>query len=990
MCLGTGEFVLITTSPLRDKSPEFTFKDPSDSGQPDFGVSLLTPLETPGHLGPFLRAQFDGWKPDREPTEALVEDLNRCRNGEYYMRGCVTQRRRDIPCFPEEPQCYGQSTFANAFKYWYFSGVRSCDNLTCKARKEALERSAPECRWAPFRDIVLTCIACWRPAYEVLPFDMMLPKEDDTVHPSGAFCIDVRGMVNLWLWATRLISGPVSQLVQELVMKGNSDDAFFRLWQTFKPDHNLRATESSRKFHERGFCVNRLWNVSFQSRRGIADIPYIVEKALESSAFKSGSKHMDCTEESCLIAHENSTLVKQAHKCPSGSCSDEVAFPPVVLNKAFDLGARTSPLGAHPFEITAWRIPGPGQKPSSLCTPCDDYVAISHVWSDGTGVGMKSGAGIVNACLFEYFSDIAKRDEVSCNGVWWDAISIPTERHARAIAMDSMLENYENAKVTVVHDQDLLEFEWKEDGSPAVAMVLSSWFTRGWTAAELWASRGHPVKVLFKDPNDPTGQRPLIKDLDMDILAGDLSRWFDPETEGHQSPYNNRALAPTDTLPELAHMIATDILALFRWTEHQTIPDLQALLRMLQTRVTSWARDRTLIAALLCLPRDAIDSTTTTPQMTQKILANFGSLRTTEIINHRVPMSSDGPWDWAPQSIFELGQWSLSNDPMGGWSYIQENGSIKCEFLAYEVLQEDVITEYRHHPALAARISVALSKRRSCLLLTTRRIQQEDTYILFQPVSVTAWMVIGRWIGCVSLKTQLGASRRHLQVWNKDSNGRDIIGLSPPTYVLGKSRSSIGKSLPVMNFESAFSALEALRRNTSAVIPKTWCLSTSNLEEPLISPPQPVYIYGPSAGLILNIGRTGPTHPSGTVVFDTKGHVNWIQLSFFSGLIDSLNLDEMVACPKDHDGCNGVATITWSLPCSEGDYYACWAVVPLVYTYVFHVTTEIHAAGGNYDMAIGSNTFNDDIKAHLIRNEAPGTYLQTCNPCGKCTSCLKK
>ncbi|KAI3324923.1 hypothetical protein HD806DRAFT_459442 [Xylariaceae sp. AK1471] len=991
MCLASAEAASTSTPSLGDTSRWLTFKDPKNPVQHEFGVDLLTPLETPEHLGPFLRAQFDGWQPHQKPSEELNEDLSKCRNRDYYMRGCVDKMRNDIPCFLEEPKCYGQSMFAKVFKYWYFSGVRSCDNSTCQARKKALDRSAPKCGWAAFRDVMLTCIACWQPSGEVIPIDMTLPTVDENIQLPVVFCIDVRGMIDLWFWTTRLVSGPIAQLVQEFGMKGAFGDGIYRLWQELKSDQSLRATKSSRKFHERGFCVNRLWNVSFQSRHGIADIPHIVEKALESSVSKSESRHTDCTEESCLVANENSTLVKQAHKCPSGLCSDELNFSPLILNKAFSHGTHTSPSKVHPFEYTAWRIPESGQDPSSLCTPSDDYVAISHVWSDGTGVGMKSGAGTVNACLFEYFSEIAKRDEVACNGVWWDAISIPTERHAKAIAMDSMLENYENAKVTVVHDQDLVEFEWKDDGSPAVAMVLSSWFTRGWTAAELWASRGHPVKVLFKNPNDSTGQRPLIKDLDMDVLAGDLSRWFDPETDGHRSPYNNRALAPTDTLPGLVHMIATDILALFRWTDDQKIPDLQALLRMLQTRTTSWARDRSLIAALMCLPRNATDSTTTGPQMTQRILANFGKLRTTEIVNHRVPMSSDGPWDWAPQSIFELGQWSLSNDPMGDWSYIYEDGSINCEFLAYEVLQEDVITEYRQHPALAARISVALSRRQNCLLLTTRRIQQEDTYILFQPVSISSWKIMGRWIGCVSLKTALGTSRRHLQVWNTYPDGRDVVGKSPPKYVLGKSRSSTGKSLPTLSFESTFLGLEALSRNQTASVPKTsWCLSTSKLEEPSTLLPQPVYIYKLSTGSVPNVGRTGPTHPCGMAMFDTTKSDNWIRSSFLLGLIDTLNVDEAIGCPKGHDGCDGIVTITWSFPCSESDYYACWDVVPRVCTSVFHVTFNIDTIGRNFDMTIGTNTFNDDIKGHLVQNPTWGTFLQTCELCGKCDTCVKR
>lgn len=826
MCVTGGRFASASEVSLCDVSPKLRFRDPRSHVQDEYNVDLLTPLETPEHLASYLRERFDSWKPHYDTPSTLDEDLAGCRNRDYFMRGCVAQMRDGIQCFLNKPKCYGQALFSKVFKYWYFSGLQQCDNPTCQARKKSLERSAPDCGWLAFRDAVLTSVACWQPWGEVMPFNLVVPAVDENMQLPNSFCIDVRGMLNVWLWTTRLLSGPAVKLVEELNMSGFFHDKFHQLWQGLKPDQNLRAVESSRKFYEHGFCVNRLWNVSLQSRNGAADIPYIVEKALEAPVPKSKNVHIDCTEETCMIANLNSTLVRQAHKCPSGSCADKTTFPPPILNQAFN-GITGTPSSTTPVtQITAWRIPEPGQEPSSLCGPGDSYAAISHVWSDGTGVWMGT-PGVINTCLFEYFADAAQ--QASCNCVWWDAISIPTENPARAIAINNMVKTYENAKVTIIHDQDLVEFEWKDDGSPAVAMILSSWFTRGWTAAELWASRGHPVKVLFKDPNDPTGLKPLIKDLDMDVLAGDLSRWVEPETEGYECPFNNRALDPTDTLPGLAHTIATDILALFRWTEDQRIPDLQALLRMLQTRTTSWARDRTLIAALMSLPPSAIDSTTTAPQMTQKILANFGSLRTTEIINHRVPMSSDGPWDWAPQSIFDLGQWSLSNDPMGDWSYIYDDGSIKCEFLAYEVLDEDVIAEYRHHPALAARISVALSKRQNCLLLTTPRIQQEDTYILFQPVSVGPWIVMGRWIGCVSLKNALGTSRRHLQVWNTYPDGTNVLGKSPPTYVLGKNKNSVGKSLPTMSFDSTFMALEASTRNKSA--PRgAWCLSVSKHE----------------------------------------------------------------------------------------------------------------------------------------------------------------
>ncbi|KAK4495828.1 hypothetical protein PRZ48_013096 [Zasmidium cellare] len=150
-------------------------------------------------------------------------------------------------------------------------------------------------------------------------------------------------------------------------------------------------------------------------------------------------------------------------------------------------------------------------------------MAVSHVWSDGTGVGRKS-PGTVNTCLFAFFAELAA--QLDCTGIWWDTISLPTDQVARREAMSTMLWNYEYASVTVVHDEELTELEYKDDGSPAVALLLSPWFTRGWTAAELFASRGHPVKVLFKNP-DPSGPPLVLKDLDTDILAFDTWSVFD-------------------------------------------------------------------------------------------------------------------------------------------------------------------------------------------------------------------------------------------------------------------------------------------------------------------------------------------------------------------------------------------------------------------------------------------------------------------------------
>lgn len=107
------------------------------------------------------------------------------------------------------------------------------------------------------------------------------------------------------------------------------------------------------------------------------------------------------------------------------------------------------------------------------------YVAISHVWSDGTG----AEKGWVNPCMLEYFEQIA--ENAGCKALWWDSISIPTNPILRAEAIRDMHLNFQNAKVTVVHDLYVAKYPWSDDGSPCIALALSPWFTRGWTALEL-------------------------------------------------------------------------------------------------------------------------------------------------------------------------------------------------------------------------------------------------------------------------------------------------------------------------------------------------------------------------------------------------------------------------------------------------------------------------------------------------------------------------
>jgi hypothetical protein len=101
-----------------------------------------------------------------------------------------------------------------------------------------------------------------------------------------------------------------------------------------------------------------------------------------------------------LLPTEES-LVDFDHKSNEQKCTCTLDFPIKLLEEAI-----------KNKEPTAWRQAG------KLLESWDKpYVAISHVWADGTGVGVGK-PHTANGCLFDYFMDIAKHDDVRCEAVW--------------------------------------------------------------------------------------------------------------------------------------------------------------------------------------------------------------------------------------------------------------------------------------------------------------------------------------------------------------------------------------------------------------------------------------------------------------------------------------------------------------------------------------------------------------------------------------------
>ncbi|KAJ2979089.1 hypothetical protein NQ176_g3456 [Zarea fungicola] len=549
-------------------------------------------------------------------------------------------------------------------------------------------------------------------------------------------CIDIVGIVAIFDWIAKVVAlnpGPAAKVM------------FFicGIYQSFI-FQEIGDSEALRQIQRVGVCSSRLGNLlvsdGYQPMALIA-----ITRGLKQLDFPhKGDKHSGCTDQLCLFADDNSTSMTQMHppRCAAATSSSQdkscpkTNFPPDELRKHVAKSA------SEGWINTAWDVSGwekyvrrgkgfPSAAPL-LKQPTGRYVAISHVWSDGTGVGI-SEAGTVNSCLAAYFASIALR--LGCDGLWWDAICIPSGREEKRKAMDRMLDNYTNAAHTVVHDKELANFEWKDDGTPAMAVVLSSWFTRGWTAAELFASgRGKgSVKILFKDPNSP---EPLIKDLETQVLA----------PLGSNGPVASHGYAYN-----LAHLAASDIIRKV-WAKGETsrIQNLPHLMRVLRPRTTSWAKDRLILASLLCLEPKDVNTSRTAVEQTKELLRSLKRLPATYLYHSEVSMAKFGPYSWCPPSVFDLGK---STETMAPYLYgatvasetpdevyMEDDGVIGGCFDVFTLSETDCegIQPYGQHPSVLLKIRVALGEPHKCVL-----VQHPGEYKLRTP-HTSVWILAQR------------------------------------------------------------------------------------------------------------------------------------------------------------------------------------------------------------------------------------------------------
>ena len=142
-------------------------------------------------------------------------------------------------------------------------------------------------------------------------------------------------------------------------------------WIQIPPENSGRPLRGQR---ENSTSVLIVWSVARE------DLPKLMPDSNSvptQNKYKEQENHELCTFDFCKQSQRDLTAVQQRHECEENDCSRlKGLFSREILTNA-----------AEDEKSTAWRLDG-----RSMIEPPQPYMAISHVWSDGTGTGNFSQA----------------------------------------------------------------------------------------------------------------------------------------------------------------------------------------------------------------------------------------------------------------------------------------------------------------------------------------------------------------------------------------------------------------------------------------------------------------------------------------------------------------------------------------------------------------------------------------------------------------------
>ncbi|KAK2467307.1 hypothetical protein APHAL10511_000542 [Amanita phalloides] len=436
---------------------------------------------------------------------------------------------------------------------------------------------------------------------------------------------------------------------------------------------DMAVNQAISRARAQGLCPRRLSSIALNLSGGEFNIPALIpDKSHHNTSCSSehvycstGPSHRNCTFDFCEISTVNFTNVVQHHRPGCDQNCRKKVFPADLLDEVAN--------GNRP---TAWAVDGELRP----LEPGEPYMAISHVWSDGTG-----GNGSVHECLYAFFCDIAR--DLKCKGLWWDAICIPKDKQAHARAINHMHEYYSQAACTVVHDLCLATTEWVDANRASLTLAMSNWYTRGWTALEL--ARSKRVDVLFAARESPGYVR---KNLEADILSH------------------------AGTVSSLSRLVISTAIRALRGVDEKrskqqlTVND---VLTSLGPRFTSWARDRAIIAGLFVGIENLADDQ---HDIYRQIICKIGSISAEQLFHNAA--SSVGAFAWFPSSLFDLPVSSRTvmlkvteeGEVVGPWKLVGNRFSSNLPLAS--MFSWDMV-----HPLTKCHVRGALSSFDKCVIL---------------------------------------------------------------------------------------------------------------------------------------------------------------------------------------------------------------------------------------------------------------------------------
>ncbi|OJD33069.1 ankyrin repeat protein [Diplodia corticola] len=440
-------------------------------------------------------------------------------------------------------------------------------------------------------------------------------------------------------------------------------------------DKILDAVRRARAFR---LCLRRIWAVAASLPDKEKSLPTLIPAPDIFSVpghDRQHHEHEQCTFDFCEHSRVDFTSVAQHHeKCPK-DCGHFI-FPLEQLEERVEAG-----------RPTAWKLDD-----RSLLDTSHPYMAVSHVWADGTGAGTWR-PGQVNKCLYTFICDIARHFQ--CEGCWWDTISIPLDDEIRGKALNNMHNNYADARITLVHDLYLREWEWVDAETACFAIAMSPWYSRGWTSLEL--AKSHKVKILFKARNDEH----VIKDLDVDILA--------------EIPPSSRYHATAESIRKL------------RSASIQSFGDLLAILG---PRDTSKPRDVPIISGLLA--GVDVSGGLSQQEIYQRILRKLGKVAQGNLFHNSATMSAPG-FSWCPTNILDMPMAESDSATLE----LLENGDLEGMWRVHpadSVNTEDFIWKGTH-PLTQVSLNLALNdKNKASHILLVENGKSQRRALLVKPM----------------------------------------------------------------------------------------------------------------------------------------------------------------------------------------------------------------------------------------------------------------